>query len=147
MSEEQKLEAALKQTEELPDEFFGEEVVEIPEGTLEMKEVPAEQQKGMSLEDSTSMLFGLYYPKFCQGVDMCSNKSLRRLIKALVGVPLVDEVPNLKIPLEKTAFAIGENLLQAKMTMMIHVLYNQSEDIKMQLETNKKEKENGEVQS
>ena len=66
--------------------------------------------KNVDPADAPAMLFGLYYPKFCQGVDMLSNKSLRRLIKSLVGVPLESNTPNLKIQIEKTCFAIGEKL-------------------------------------
>lgn len=55
---------------------------------------------------------------FLNLVDRLSNKSLRRLIKALVLVPLEDMKVNFNVKEEKTAWSIGEELLKAKMTMI-----------------------------
>lgn len=65
-----------------------------------------------------AQMIAAYKIPFVNLVDQLSNKSLRRLLKSLVLLPLEDYFPNLKNKEEKTAFAVGEKLLQAKLTLI-----------------------------
>lgn len=88
------------------------------------------QIQGQSPEDAAAMLFKLYWPIFKNVVERLSNKSLKRLIKAMIAVPLEDAYPNLKNEIEKNAYAISERLLQAKVLMVIHMMYQNPEQVK-----------------
>lgn len=92
------------------------------------KEVKAEP---VGIEESASLLFGLYLPKFTQVVNGLSNKSLKRLLFSLVAVPLEEARLNLKNENEKTAYAIAEQLLVSKSALIMNAAWN---------EENKKEK-------
>jgi hypothetical protein len=78
---------------------------------------------------SASMLFGLYYPKFSQALETLPAKSLRRLLRALVGVPLVDASPNLKRPEERVAYSVAERLLEAKTVVALHNLFEHTKEL------------------
>lgn len=73
--------------------------------------------------DSACTVFGMYFPKFVSMVDQLSNKSLKRVLIALVGTPLEDVKPNLKNSEEKAAYLLGEELLKAKMVIIIDAMY------------------------
>jgi len=75
---------------------------------------------GMPIEESAAMLFGLYYPKFQILVDQLSNKSLKRLITALIAVPLEDARLNLNNEKERMVYAIAEQLLISKSALILH---------------------------
>lgn len=93
-----------------------------------------------SVAETASMMFGLYYPQFKTLVDNLSNNSLRRLIKAMVAVPLEDANVNLKLKEERVAYAICEKLMISKFGLVMHVLWEHEQDLKKQEETNKEEK-------
>lgn len=63
-------------------------------------------------------LISTYKIPFVNIVSGLSNKALKRLIKALVLLPLEDYVPNMKEKNEKMAWQIGEKLLHAKLTLI-----------------------------
>lgn len=63
-------------------------------------------------------LIATYKIPFINLVNNASNKALRRLIKALVLLPLEDFVPNMKEQNERMAWQIGEKLLHAKLTLI-----------------------------
>jgi len=86
---------------------------------VEQNLVKAEKSPLEGLADKIHLL---RYP-FCNVVDGLSNKSLRRLIKALVLMPLEDKIkPNLKRKEEEVAWRWGEEILMAKMTIIHHSL-------------------------
>lgn len=70
-----------------------------------------------------AQLYTLYLPRFLGIIDTLSNKQLKRLIKALIETPLMEEQPKFSTQDEKTAFAIGDELLQAKMALVISALF------------------------
>lgn len=78
---------------------------------------------------SASMLFGLYYPKFSQALETLPAKALRRLLRALIGVPLVDASPNLKRPEERVAYSVAERLLEAKTVIALHNLFEHQKEL------------------
>jgi hypothetical protein len=104
---------------------------------------PANEQ-AVNAVDSATMMFGLYYPKLEMLVNRMSNKSLKRVIRALVGMPLETVKLNLKLQQEKTAYAIADQLIQAKMTLMIHTAY-ESEMNRQKLLASKAEEKATEV--
>jgi len=89
-----------------------------------------EQLKSQEPEDAAAMLFGLYWPIFQNVVNGLSTKSLRRLIKAMVAIPLETANVNLKLPIEKTAYAISERLMQSKVLMFVHMMYQNQDQLK-----------------
>lgn len=99
-------------------------------------ETTVQNNKVVSLPDPTqdpmevaAMLFTLYLPKFELMVDKLSNNSLRRILRALIKVPLVDANLNSVNEVEKTTFAIAERLLEAKWLMIQHSLYEHNQEI------------------
>jgi len=92
--------------------------------------------------EAASLIFGMYYPKFLQLILGLSNKSLKRLIRALIGIPLEEAMPNFKNEKERAAFAIGERLLEAKTLIIIHTMYQKQKDLeKFQLDSQTENKE------
>jgi hypothetical protein len=79
--------------------------------------------------NSAALLFKMYYPRFSRELNTLSVKSLRRLIRAWVGVPLEEAMPNFKNSEESVAYAVGERLLEAKMVVTLHTLYQHSQQI------------------
>jgi hypothetical protein len=82
------------------------------EAQLVKEQIPEDPMAGIA-----QMIAG-YKTPFVNLVDGLSSKSLKRLLKALVLLPLEDFVPNMKRKEEKTAFLVGEKLLHAKLTMI-----------------------------
>jgi hypothetical protein len=89
-------------------------------------------------------------------LNTLSNKALRRVLNALIEVPLVSDKLNHKSENEKNAFSIGERLLEAKMIMVMHSMYEHSNSLQAATNTdsvtteetanqsiNKKEESNG----
>lgn len=65
-------------------------------------------------------LFGLYGPRFLGLVEnKLSNKSLRRVLKSLVMLPLEPLHPNKNNKEEVEAYQIGHKMLEAKYLMML----------------------------
>lgn len=93
------------------------------------------QAPAKSIDDVASMTFGLYFPKFCMGVDKLHVKSLRRILKALVGVPLEDLSINLKRTEEKQMFGMGQHLMEAKMALIFSQLIKAQESVTPKDET------------
>jgi hypothetical protein len=97
--------------------------------------------------NSAALLFKMYYPRFSRDLNTLSLKSLRRLVRAWIGVPLEEAMPNFKNQEEMTAYAIGERLLEAKMVVTLHTLFQHSQQIQSAEETpqedNKEKEQNG----
>ena len=70
-----------------------------------------------------AMLFTMYHPKYEQLVDKLTGKSARRLLKAIIGVPLVDRNFNHTNETERNTFAIAERLMEAKWIIIQASLY------------------------
>jgi hypothetical protein len=95
----------------------------------------------VSIEEAASVLFGLFLPKFAATVNKLSSKSLKRLIYSLVAVPLEEARLNLKLPEEKEAYQIAEQLLVSKSALIMNAYVNE-ETVKQEfLKNNKKVEE------
>lgn len=92
---------------------------------LEQEMIKHEQINQTPPEEVASAMFNLYLPRFQQMVDKLSNKSLRRVLKALIEYPLVDEDFKFSGELEKETFLVAENLILAKVMMINHTLLEQ----------------------
>ena len=99
--------------------------------------------------EAAATMFGLYAPKFEAHVKTMSTGELRRLLNALVQYPLNDkEFVNDSQKL-RTAFSLGQTLLEAKWVMLMqsmmeveqHELQKSSEE--HVIETEAKEVQNG----
>jgi len=108
---------------------------ELPTESLTVGDQPAPastDQKSLdvaNIAETASTTFGLNFPRFCMYVDRLSNKSLRRMIKALVGVPLEDLRPNMKNDAEREAFALGHHCFEAKVALFIDALLTQQQSL------------------
>lgn len=82
-------------------------------------------------EEVASAMFNLYLPRFQLMVSKLSNKSLKRVLKALIEYPLVEE--DFKFSeMEKETFLIAENLIIAKVMMINHTLMQHEADLQTQ---------------
>ncbi len=73
--------------------------------------------------------FRRHFPRFEMCVEKLGNKSLRRLILALMAQPLEDYTINLKRTEEKFAYSLGEAIFQYKMAIILHTLYENQIEI------------------
>lgn len=90
-------------------------------------------------DDAATMAAGVFarkYPLWADSVDKLSGKSARRVLKALVGVPLVDPKFNSKNELEKAVYLLGERLLEAKMVVALQTLYEYNQELQKATDTN-----------
>jgi hypothetical protein len=108
---------------ELNKEFTPE--IEIKTETPE--DAPAQPAQDPMAQAAT--MFGMCYPRFIGRIDTLSNKSLKRVIRALIGVPLEEVMPNFKRPEEKEAYLLGEKLLEAKAVIIIHSMYEHQKEL------------------
>jgi len=81
-----------------------------------------EQASNVPPEETAAKLWTLYWPLYRSAVNNMSNKQMRRVMKALIEVPLNSKEYKLMSKEEKQVFAIGTNLLEAKWQMMLHTL-------------------------
>lgn len=101
------------------------------DGNEAIAETQTEQEQHSRQENSpeeiAATMFTLYLPRFQAAVDRLSNKALRRVMKALIEYPLVDEEYQFSSELEKDTFFVAERLILAKMMMIQHTLFNNTE--------------------
>ena len=100
---------------------------------LEQEMIKQSQIQQTPPEEVAAAMFNLYLPRFQMMVDKLSNKSLKRVLKALIEYPLVDDETNLS-ETEKETFLVAENLILAKVMMINHTLLEQQ--IELQTESN-----------
>lgn len=93
-------------------------------------------------------LFSLYFPKFEILVDQLSNNALRRMIKHLVGAPIIEVPFKAQSDNEQNAYAIGDRLLESKYVMIFNALAQEGLSMNEQAhstETNNMPETNGET--
>lgn len=101
---------------------------------LEQEMIKQDQLQESPPEEIAATMFNLYLPRFQLMVDKLSNKSLRRVLKALIEYPLVEEETKLS-EAEKETFLVAENLILAKVMMINHTLMQQQVDLQSQQES------------
>lgn len=113
------------------------------ESTAELIEELPQQSQSVSNnpEEIAATMFTLYLPRFQAAVDRLSNKALRRVLKALIEYPLVDEEYQFSSELEKDTFFVAERLILAKMMMIQHTLMNNTEFLQSAEQTDSLETE------
>lgn len=89
---------------------------------LEQEMIKQAQGSQTPPEEVASAMFNLYLPRFQMMVDKLSNKSLKRVLRALIEYPLVEEDTKFSSDLEKETFLVAENLILAKIMMINHTL-------------------------
>ena len=90
-------------------------------------------------------MFGLYLPKFIEKIDTLSNKSLRRVMRALVAYPLEELHPHKNNPDEVFAYKVGEKLQEAKYIMILHTAVQHQMELE-QKKMEEQQKKNSETQ-
>lgn len=99
-------------------------------------------------------LFTIYLPRFQNLVGTLSSRALRRVLCALIEVPLNQSEFNHSTQQEKDCFAIGDRLLQAKWIMIQQAFMDNSKELhqatssdvateELQQPTNKEGENNG----
>ena len=96
---------------------------------LEKEMIKQAQTQETPPEEVAAAMFNLYLPRFQLMVDKLSNKSLKRVLKALIEYPLVEEDVKFSSDLEKETFLVAENLILAKIMMINHTLMEQQVDL------------------
>ena len=89
---------------------------------LEREMIKQAQGSQTPPEEVASAMFNLYLPRFQMMVDKLSNKSLKRVLRALIEYPLVEEDTKFSSDIEKETFLVAENLILAKIMMINHTL-------------------------
>lgn len=100
--------------------------------------------------DGPAMLFSFYWPIVSNKIDTLSNNSLRRLLKAIICIPLEDAKLNLKLVEEREVYAICERLMEAKLVMTLTALYENQDELKKLSEDSQqtpKENNDGEIKA
>lgn len=99
--------------------------------------------------EAAATMFGLYAPKFEAHVKTMSTGELRRLVNALVQYPINDKEFVNESQKLRTAFSLGQALLEAKWVMLMQSMM-EVEQSKLQesseesvIETEAKEVQNG----
>ena len=95
------------------------EIVATTESSNETNSLTTTTEQVTPLKDPAEVaaqLYSLYLPRFLGIVDTLSNKQLKRLIRALIETPLMEQQPKFSTEDEKVAFAIGDELLQANIS-------------------------------
>ncbi len=96
---------------------------------IEQEMIKRAEENQTPPQEVAAAMFNLYLPRFQMMVDKLSNKSLRRVLKALIEYPLVEEDFKFSGELEKETFLIAENLILAKVMMINHTLMEQQIDL------------------
>ena len=91
--------------------------------------------------EAAATMFGLYAPKFERLIKTLSTGELRRLLNGLVQYPLNDKEFINDSDSLRSAFSLGQTLLEAKWVMMMHSLMEEESKRLQQKteETNKNE--------
>jgi len=104
--------------------------VEVEKESLKTAEQAAQDPIGHAMT-----MYGLYMPKFKQGVKKLSSRARARLLMALIEYPLNEIKYQHSTQHEKEMMAIGDAVLQAKFLMILHTMHN-SEKLEKALDQN-----------
>lgn len=88
--------------------------------------------KDTEMQDPTeaaSMMYGLYAPKFLQGVKMLSSRGRTRVLKALIEYPLNEKDYEHSSDLEREMMSIGHAVLEAKFLMILSTMYANMDEL------------------
>lgn len=95
--------------------------------------------------EAAATMFGLYAPKFEQQLKQLTTGELRRVLNALVQYPLNEKEFLTDSQRVRTAFALGQALLEAKWVMIMQSVMDQEQQKLRENEesqtTNEEEKE------
>lgn len=85
--------------------------------------------------EAAATLFGLYAPKFEQHLKELTTGELRRVLNALVQYPLNEKEFLTDSQRVRTAFALGQALLEAKWVMIMQSVMDQEQTLRESEET------------
>lgn len=95
---------------------------ELPASETVETPLAPQQQEEPSPEKIAEYMFSTYLPRFKMHTSRLSNKALRRVLNALIEVPLVEEMPKFPTDEEADCFNTGQALMQAKWMMIQHTM-------------------------
>jgi len=103
-----------------------EEELGIDTSEIEAKLIEEQQNESIASDPTevAATMFGLYAPKFLQGVKMLSSRGRSRVLRALIEYPLNEKKYAHSSALEKEMMAIGHACLEAKFLMILSTMYN-----------------------
>lgn len=105
------------------------------------------EEKKLTPEDICSSMVSVYGPRYARGIDNLSGRQAKRLAKALVLYPLMGSNYQPTSALENDLFNMGDRLLQAKFSLMLHTLAEkadlQQEEAKVEEQPNNPGDNNG----
>lgn len=84
--------------------------------------------------EAAATLFEFYFPIYRNCLHRLSNKQLRRLLSALIEVPLNGKEYKILDKTELEVYRIADRLLQAKWSMMLFTLMQHNEELRQATE-------------
>lgn len=109
------------------------------ENKLELKTDPVPQPVPESHPvDGAAALFQMYFPLYKNVLWKLSNKQLRRLLSALIEVPLNGKAYKMLEKEERQVYMIADKLLQAKWSMMLYTMVEQDQEAQAKKEQEEK---------
>lgn len=96
-----------------------------PPEPLVLPETPTEQD----YVGQATQVFSILFPRFTAKLDALSNKSLKRVTRSLIGVPLEIPTHNLKRAEEIEVYLMGERLLEAKSVIVLDIMFRHQKEL------------------
>lgn len=103
------------------------------------KKLLEEAEQESEFKDPTevaAMMYGLYAPKFLQGVKMLSSRGRSRVLRALIEYPLNEKKYQHSTDLEKQMMSIGHAVLEAKFLMILSTMYSGMDELEKAADPN-----------
>jgi hypothetical protein len=91
----------------------------VPLDPIEVEKKLLEEQTKVDPMDSVYTMYGLYLPKFKEGISTLRHGQKNRLLNALVEYPITETTFDGMDDTEKEIFNIGNSILQAKFIMFM----------------------------
>ena len=98
--------------------------IELDTSIIEKKLIEEQENDVKDPVEGAAMMYGLYAPKFLQGVKKLSSRGRTRVMKALIEYPLNQKAYNHSSLFEKQMMDIGHAVLEAKFLMIMATMYN-----------------------
>lgn len=97
--------------------------VEVEGGTIEPAPAQPQEQTLQAPEEIASTFYTLFLSKFNQGLEGLSGKDAKRVLQALVEVPLVRAEHGIRDEQAKNVYMWADNMLKSKVMMELTVLH------------------------
>lgn len=92
-------------------------------GQLDQKLEDKLAERAQDPDEIAATLYSLFWPKLKGALASMSKKQLLRHINSIYEVPLIVQTPHLPNEFEKSAFEMGDRIMQGKMALVISTLF------------------------